>query len=1037
MKCGLRLIDVPQAESRKPVSVLFNDVAESTAMGERLEPESLRRVMWRYYETVARVCERHGGVVEKFIGDAAMAVFGIPAALEDHALRAVRAASDLRSEIDHLNDELEREWGVRLATRTGINSGEVIAGDPAGGQALVTGDAVNVAARLEQSAAPGQVLIGAATYALVEGSVKAEPVAPLQVRGKTERLQAWDLAEVLTTAGQAARPAATSRMLGRDEELRVLRRAFEQVSRDRTPRLITVMGQAGIGKSRLARELGTELSRRASVHSGHCLPYGEGVTFWPFTEIVRSAAGPDPRAAIEELLAAERRPAALADRVLQAAGMEEGLASGPDVTWAVRAWVEALAHRRPVVLVFEDVHWAEPPLLDLIEHLGMQARDAPLLILCMARDELLERRPDWPASGPRAETMTLDPLPAAAVSALIDELPAGEAVSEELRAQVVERAAGNPLFIEQMVALLKESPDAEGRVAIPPTIQALLSARLDRLPPAERTAIGAAAVVGAEFWSEAVEALEAGTSSANASEALGSLARRELIDRADAAAGAVPGEGFAFHHALIRDAAYGSLPKRTRAELHERLAGWLERHPDAAIADEAVLGHHLEQAYGYRVELAPEDDHARALASQAADHLAAAGRRASSAREDATAVTLLTRAEQLLQPGSPDRRGLMPLIAGAMEGTANHARAGKIYEQALAQALRAGDAWVEGRARLGRAHVWFVAEPDVSVEQIASETERALTLLQPTGDRQGLADGWRLMGEARMYDGRAADGRQALERALDRIDPDASPRSYNAVSFALGMCLLEGPDPLDAAVAFAVEHLDEARARGLRSLEGDMLHVLGIAEGRRARFENGRAALRAAAEISEDLGLRYMGQWANRSLGQLELNACEPAAAEQALRASYEVLVEMGLNGSLSESCVLLADALLTQGRLEDAAEMLDEVKDEWVSGDASTEAPRLAVRARLLAAEGHAAESQAVAEQALRLVRSTDWTCLHADVLLATVEVLRAGGAEKHDAAEAALREAVRIAAGKGYEAAVAKARALDETAAAPARPG
>ena len=297
-----------------------------------------------------------------------------------------------------------------------------------------------------------------------------------------------------------------------------------------------------------------------------------------------------------------------------------------------------------------------------------------------------------------------------------------------------------------------------------------------------------------------------------------------------------------------------------------------------------MLGHHLEQAHAYRVELAPADDHARALAARAAEHLSLAGRRAADAREDGTASALLHRAELLLPAGSPARRELMPLIGQSLEGTANHARAGEIYEQALAQALGAGDAWVEGRSRLGRAHVWFVAEPDVTVEQIAAETERALQLLQPTGDRQALAEGWRLMGEARMYEGRAGEGRQALERALDRIDPERSPRNWNAVCFALGTCLVEGPEPLDAAVAFAVEQLDDARTRGLRSLEADMLHVLGLGEGLRGRFDNGRAALRAAIEISEDLGLRYMAQWARRSLGRVELAAGDAAAAEVELR---------------------------------------------------------------------------------------------------------------------------------------------------------
>ena len=1009
MGCGARLGRVLGSDERKPVSILFTDVAGSTSLGERLEPEAVRRVMLRYFETASNVVERHGGTVEKFIGDAVMAVFGVPTAFEDHAERAVRAALDLHEELTRLNAELQRGWGVQIAIRTGVNSGEVVAGDASAGQALVTGDPVNVAARLQQAAAAGETLIGEGTRRLVGESVEAEPIEPLAARGKSEPVHAWRL---LAAGDRQAADAGP--MLGRETELRVLRESFERVAYERSPQRAVVLGAPGIGKTRLAREVGDALSERATVLVGRCLPYGEGIAFWALGEIVRQlAGGADPRSALEREVAPDPRAALLADRVLQAAGLEEATTPREDLTAAVRDLFSALARARPVVLVMEDLHWADPALLDLIEHLLEHSTGTQLMLVCLGRQELLEQRPAWARETHDSALLELGPLTADDTRSLIRHLLPADVASDDVREQLARRAEGNPLFLQQMIAYLRET-GAAGDMSVPPTIHALLAARLDRLTTPERRAIGAASVVGREFWAEAVAAI-AGDGDTTA--LLESLSRKQMV--APEPSSFEGDTGFAFSHMMIRDAAYESITKDDRAELHERLADWLEqRYPQRMIEIEAILGYHLERAYRYRSELGAVDERSFGLAQRAAARLSSAGRRAVRAREDTTAAGLLERAGSLLPATARARLELLPAIGEALEGTANHTKAGKIYEEALERALAARERRVEGLARLGRAHVWFVAHPEITATRIVDEAEHAIRLLEHTDEERGLADAFRLLGEARMYEGRASDGQRALERALEHADPAALPRHWNAISFAMGMCLLDGPAHLERATGFAVEHLAAARERSMRAMEADMLHVLGVALGRRGHFGEARDALVESTAISEDMGLRYMAQWSKRSRGRLELAAGEPAAAERALRESWDVLTEMGLDSSLGETAVPLAEALWAQGRNDEAEATLRAVKDEWAGGDASVSAPRLSVRARLLAAEGWTKLAEETADRALRIVRHTDWLCLQVDALLAHADVMRAAGRDEDAAASA--EEAARIAREKGYAAAL-----------------
>ena len=999
------------------MTILFTDVAGSTSLGERLEPEAVRKVMLRYFEVASAVVERHGGTVEKFIGDAVMAVFGVPTALEDHAGRAVRAALELQEELRRLNGDLQRRWGVQIAIRTGVNSGEVVAGDAAEGQALVTGDAVNVAARLQQAAAAGETLIGDSTRQLVGEELEAEAVEPLSVRGKAEPLTAWRLVGTRET-----RAADLGPLLGREPELRRLREVFERVAYERSPQRVVMVGPAGIGKSRLAREVGEALSERAAVFVGRCLPYGEGITYWALAEIVRQVAGSaERRAALEQLFAGDVRAELLADRVLQAAGLVEATTAREDLTIAVRDLFATLARERPVVLVLEDLHWAEPALLDLTEHLLEHTSGAALMLVCIARQELIEQRPEWGRESENSALLELGPLAETDTRALIRHLLPAEAAADAVRDQLTARAEGNPLFLQQMIAFLRESGDGVD-VSVPPTIQALLAARLDRLSLPERRTIGAASVIGREFWAEAVTAL---AGDGDATDILDTLTRKQLV--APDPSGFEGETGFAFSHILVRDAAYESITKEDRAELHEQLADWLEeRHPERMVELEALLGHHLERAYRYRSDLGLIDERSFALAQRGASRLASAGRRAVRAREDTAAVGLLERAGSLLPASARSRLEILPAIGESLEGTARHTQAGEIYEEALERALSAGERRVEGLARLGRAHVWFVASPEVTATQIVEEVEHAIRLLERTDEQRGLSDAWRLLGEAQMYEGRASDGQRSLEQALQHADPETLPRPWNAISFATGMCLLDGPTHLDRARAFAEEHLAAARARSMRAMEADMLHVLGAGLGRQGHFDEARAALSESTAISEDMGLLYMAQWSKRSRGRMELAAGDPAAAEHALRESWDVLTQMGLHSSLAETAVPLAEALYAQGRFEEADETLKSLKDEWAGGDASVSAPRLSLRAKLLAADGWTRLAEETSERALRMVRATDWLCLQADAFLAHAEVMQTVG--RADDALAGAQEALRLATAKGYEAAARGAQAVTD---------
>ena len=524
--CGAALLAAaPPREVRKVVTVVFCDLSGSTALGGRTDPEALRATMRGYYEQMRTILERHGGTVEKFVGDAVMAVFGVPVAHEDDALRAVRAAWEMHEAVPKLG----------LAARIGVNTGEVVAGE---GDTLVTGDAVNVAARLEQAAEASEVLVGSETRRLVRDAVTVERV-DVDAKGKG-RVEAFRLVDVDLDAAPVARRLDTP-LVGRRTELEQLRHAFDRAVREQRCHLFTLLGSAGVGKSRLVREFLTGVD--ACVLEGRCLDYGEGITFWPVVSILKQLGD---------------RAEPTLQRVV------EGATTPNELFWAVRAQLEEVARERPLVVCFDDIQWGEQTFLDLVDHVADLSRGAPLLLLCVARPELLDKRPGWGGGKLNATTILLEPLGAEECAELI---AVHGGVDEDTERRILAVADGNPLFVEEMVALVRE----DGDVRVPSTVQALLQARLDQLARDERTVMERGAVEGQIFHRAAVLEL---TQAPDVEPQLAGLVRKELIHPAPPT---LAGDAFRFRHLLIRDAAYDALPKETRADLHERFANWLER----------------------------------------------------------------------------------------------------------------------------------------------------------------------------------------------------------------------------------------------------------------------------------------------------------------------------------------------------------------------------------------------------------------------------------------------------------------------------
>ena len=995
--CGAELTQEAAArEYRKVVTVLFCDVVGSTALGESTDPEALRALLGRYFDEMKAIVERHGGAVEKFIGDAVMAVFGVPQVHEDDALRAVRAAVEMREALP--------EIGIR--GRIGVNTGEVVVGTA---ERLATGDAVNVAARLEQAAEAGEIILGAETAQLVRDAVETEPTEPLDLKGKSEPLVAHRLLALHEEAPAFARHLDAP-LVGRERELRRLEEAFGQAAADRSCQLFTILGSAGVGKSRLAAEL-TDSLDGAQVLRGRCLPYGEGITYWAAIEVVKQLPPPAE-------LGLEPAAVAPLEGLL---GEEQAVSAGEEIPWAFRKLLEAAAASSPVVVVFDDIHWAEPTFLDLIEHVADLSREAPLLLLCLARPELLERRPGWGGGKLNATTVLLEPLSATQTDELLERLLGAATLEPDLRARIRDAAEGNPLFVEEMVALVEASGDDE--VSVPGTIQALLAARLDQLEPAERGVLERGAVEGRVFHRGAVQALA--PEEPHMERRLNGLVRKELV-RPDTPQ--LPGEdAYRFRHLLIRDAAYEALPKAERAKLHERFAAWLELHGTALVELDEVVGYHLEQAHRYRAELGSPDE---TLGPRAAAHLAAAGRRALLVRDVAAASNLLGRAVSLAPPSGREGVELLLDLGSALadRGEMREGDARREEAIALAQetAQETGDRSLELRARCELAILRLVTTPDFTGEQGLELARDTIDELGPDGDDQALASAWYLVIAAENLRAHWRASAAAVEQVLKHARNPGDRWRSEALEFA-GPAVFWGPTPVETGLP-RVQAIYEG-ARGDKSLQAWSLRPIAGFYAMQGRFEEAREALAEARATLDELGRRVDSVTLAFWTGPLELLAGNPAEAARETGEACDFLENAGEHGWLSTMATTYAHALCDQGLFDEAEAQAARSRDAATSDDSNAQAFWRISMARALAHKGQHDEAERLADEAIPWVDSTDELNNQGDVRSFAAEAYLLAG--RRDKAVKAREEALERYEQKGNVVMTERTRALlDESA-------
>jgi class 3 adenylate cyclase len=995
LACGTPFAGVAaEVETRRTVTIVFADVVDSTAIGERLDPEVHRLVQSRYFDELRAVLQRHGGTVEKYIGDAVMAVFGTPVVHEDDALRAVRAATEVREVLTSLNEELRNSLNVDLSVRTGINTGEVAAGDTSTGQRLITGDAVNLASRLETAATAGEILIGDDTYRLVQNAVLVEPVDDLDLKGKAQPVKAWRVVGVLRGAPSVAR-RFDSPLVGRERELALLQQTLERVAGDGASHLLTILGPAGAGKSRLARELVDNIGEQATTLIGRCLPYGEGITFWPVMEIVKRAAAVGPTLAPEEsrqriaaVVAPDPDAEKVAERLSSLLGLGSNGAGTDEIFWSVRKLLEALAREHPVVVVFDDVHWGEQTFLDLIEHVADWARDAPIFLICLARPELLEERPMWSGGKLNASSLLLEPLDPDACGTLIENLLDQTEVDDLVKERIAQAAEGNPLFVEEMLAMLVDEgalqrEDARwvstrdlSTVAIPPTIQALLDARISRLGRDERDVLERAAVAGRVFSRGAIRALSPATERSTVEPRLSGLVQKQLIRPHRTEFGAE--HTYRFRHNLIRDAVYQHMSKASRADLHEEFAEWLERPGEIQTAErEEILGYHLEQAFRYRQELGATDE---ALATVAGEHLARAGQRAIRRGDLPAAVSLLTRAAALLPDSHIERREILPLLGSALMRTGDFSRTEHVLTEALEAAQAAGDRRLELRTLIEREFFRLFTSPEDSVEEIVAVADSAIPLLEQIGDDLGLAKAWWLRSEVHVnachWGARAHD----LERALVHARKAGDVSEQATLASFIAQAHYFGPTPVRHAIRRCEEFLDERSED--RSLKAAITSLTAGLRAMQGEFVEARQLQNDARALYEELGQRQRVATIPALIAaEIESLAGRPSEAARILRWAFDEVSAMGFTSVLSTIAGFLADALAADGSYDEATRYSKLSESNAADADVASQVMWRVARAK-------ASGNPDLARQAVELAEPTDYPDLKAHALIAAGEI-------------------------------------------------
>jgi class 3 adenylate cyclase/tetratricopeptide (TPR) repeat protein len=910
---------VTNGAHRKVVTVLFCDVVGSTALGESVDPEALQGLLARYFERMRAIVESHGGTVEKFIGDAVMAVFGVPVAHEDDALRACRAAVEMRDALPELGVE----------GRIGVNTGEVLAGTE---ERLATGDAVNVAARLEQAAEAGEVLIGAETLGLVGATVEVGEERPLALKGKSEPVPAHPLVAVR----EIAERSHASRFVGRELELQQLAAAWDRALAGPRCELVTVVGDPGVGKSRLVAEALARIDAR--VVRGRCFSYGEGITYWPVVEVVKQ---------LDALPADEQ--AARAIRSLLGAS---DLAAGTDeIAWAFRKLLEEQA---PLIVCFDDIQWGEETFLDLIESTALLSTGAPLLLLCMARPELLDRRPGWPA------TLRLEPLREHDAEALV-----GDAVPDEAREQIVRASGGNPLFLTEMVAL-SESGRAE--VEVPASLRALLAARLDQLDVSERRVLERGAVEGELFHRGTVQALA--PEETEVTPRLAALVRRDLVSPDTPV---LPREdAYRFRHLLIRDTAYDALPKATRADLHRRFAGWLQEHGESLVELDEILGYHLEQAARCLEELGRPDPE---LSLAAGDRLAVAGRRALRREDVRAASSLLERSLELTRSHRLDVHLEADLAQSFVFRNAK--RAVEVAEAVARRADASDDqaAAAHARAVVGLMRMHAGLNTADELERTARE---GLPILAAAGDHEGMRDSWLALCLVANLRCQYEEWAQASEQAIAQ----ARAAGPDHRTWGLGVALAQGPRPASEALASLDAQLSAQPT-------GNDLAVRGVLLAMLDRVDEAWEIALPAYERMREFGWEFGATW----LGEIAEIAGDDATAAEYLRRACDAYEGGGNTPVLSTYAPLLGRLLCALGRYDEAEPLAAKGRDLGDPEDVLTQALWRGTEALVQSHRGAHAEAERLAREAVEWIRRSDSPFNQGYCLSILGEVLEAAG--------------------------------------------
>lgn len=1001
------------AEERRVVTVIFCDLVGSTALSGRLDPETLRTVTLRYFALMRTRIEEHGGTVEKFIGDAVMAVFGVPARHEDDAHRALAAARGMVTGLDGLNAELEQEHGVRLAVRIGVNTGEVVVSvDPAARQTLVSGEVVNIGARLEQHAGPGEILIGPATLRAAGPSAVTESAGPLSLKGVDAPVPAHRLVALHEDEPERVRRFDTP-FIGREQELAELRLLLRKLTADPRSHLVTVYGEAGLGKTRLLREW---LRGCPAYGAGRCRPYGETGTLSPLAEAVRqvlAAVGED--AGLAGLPVHERREAEQALRLLRAGLLADGTPSpsADDTLMALACLLDGLSRERPVVLVLDDCHWASGPLLDMADRLLDELDRSAVALVCAARPELLETHPGWGSGRMRSAALMLTPLTPEEAAALAGELVEVAAHRQGVLEGALDRAEGNPLYLEHLMAMAAECDD------LPLTVHALLGARIDALPPEERTLLQLAAVLGREFRRGDLTELATAEHSGPAESAAGplrGLIRRRLIEpggRAPAARSVLR-----FGSGLVQETAYRGMAKKVRARRHEHAARVLVRHE----AGDAAVGTHLARAHRLLTELGTRDDGTDVLRARAAGLLTRAGTAALARSDLPWADDLLTQALDLAAPGGPAAEAARRL-GETKVARGEPVRGRELLAGALDTAERTGDPLGAAHARLA------LTALDPRHGSAAEVAEAALEPFTAAGDDQGIARACVRIAQDRQRRGRHAEAEALLSRALEHAGrADAEPERALALG-AVGISLWRGPTPVVRAVA-RCEELLAAHGAGRPTVRTTLACPLAVLLALQGRHDEAHERLAEAARLADGLGYAESALFVPLFAAEVEALTGTAdrrlALLDEAARAGRE----LGATGALPGIDRERARILLDRG---DPAQALA-LPDPQVAGLPPAEsADADGLRARALALTGEPDAARVCADRATAAAGDTDSPVVRGTAALDRAHTLRT--LARHGEAAREAHTAQRHFAAKGHLLGADRAAAFADDCAAAAR--